>query len=45
MQATSGALDLVMEESDISDELDSYLTICRQETRRVVKLLERMRQI
>ncbi len=45
MQATGGALDLAMEESDLSDDLGTYLTICRQETRRVVKLLERMRQI
>ena len=45
MQATGGALDLAMEELDVSEELDSYLTICRQETRRVVKLLDQMRQI
>jgi len=45
MQATGGAIDLAFEETDISDEVISYLNICRQENRRVVKLLERMRQI
>ena len=45
MQATGGALDLAMEEPDIPDELGSFLIICRQETRRVVKLIDRMRQI
>jgi len=45
MQAAGGALELALEESETPNEVVSYLIICRQETRRVAKLIDRMRQI
>lgn len=45
MQATRGALVLALEESEASSELASYLSLCKDETQRVVNLVGRMRQI
>ncbi len=44
MQATRGALSLAVEEIENSKELGSYLSICQQETDRVINLLEWLRQ-
>ena len=45
MQATRGALVLALEKSEASSELASYLSLCKDETQRVVNLVGRMRQI
>ncbi len=45
MQATQGALSLVLEESALSDDIQTYLSICQQETRRVSTQVERLRHI
>jgi len=45
MQATRGALVLALEEPEVPPELASYLTLCKDETQRVVDLVGRMRQI
>lgn len=45
MQAIKGALMLALEELDSPEELATYLHLCLEETKRVVKLLSRMRQI
>lgn len=45
MQAIQGALMLALEELDSPEELATYLQLCLEETRRVVQLLNRMRQI
>ena len=45
MQATRGALALALEEPKVPMELTSYITLCQNETQRVVSLVGRMRQI
>jgi signal transduction histidine kinase len=45
MQATRGALALALEEPGLPMELASYLDLCRNETRRVVDLVSRIRRI
>lgn len=45
MQSTRGALALALEEPEVPPELASYLTLCKDETKRVVDLVDRMRQI
>lgn len=45
MQATRGALALALEEPDLPPGVASYITLCQQETQRVVGLVGRMRQV
>jgi nitrogen-specific signal transduction histidine kinase len=45
MQAIQGALMLALEELDSPEDLAAYLHLCLKETKRVVQLLSRMRQI
>jgi len=45
MQATRGALALAMEKPNMPEELRPYFDLCDEETRRVVALVKKMRQI
>ncbi|MGB8253647.1 MAG: histidine kinase dimerization/phospho-acceptor domain-containing protein [Anaerolineaceae bacterium] len=45
MQAAQGALSLALEEHELSNDMQSYLSIGQQETHRVSQLIERLRQI
>jgi len=45
MQASQGALTLAVEESFLSDDMRTYLSICLQETRRVIAQVEGLRHI
>ncbi|MGD0708567.1 MAG: hypothetical protein ABSA51_08950 [Anaerolineaceae bacterium] len=45
MQATRGAVALALEEPDIPENLRPYFDLCDEETRRVVALVKKMRQI
>ena len=45
MQAIQGALALALEEIHEPQEIEMYLNLCRKESKRVVALVDRMRQI
>jgi DNA-binding response OmpR family regulator len=45
LQTIRGAVDLALEEPNLSPDLTEYLTICRQETVNIGRKIERLRQI
>lgn len=45
LQAMQGALSLAQEEKENSETLSTYVRICQQEVMRIVKLVQRMRQL
>jgi signal transduction histidine kinase len=45
MQAAGGALTLAAEEPGLTDEIKTYLSLCKDETQRVTLLVRKMRQL